>query len=59
MWKFIVIVFVVLVVFVGEDEYLVDCFYLFFFVLLLEGDVVVLGDLCDWLVEWKWDGICV
>ncbi|HEV7778405.1 MAG TPA: ATP-dependent DNA ligase [Luteibacter sp.] len=41
----------------GSDEHSGDRPYPFFLASPLEQDVTTLGELPDWLAEWKWDGI--
>ena len=42
---------------VGEDEHLADRPYPFFLASPLEHAVDTLGDISEWMAEWKWDGI--
>jgi DNA ligase-1 len=41
----------------GDDEHLADRPYPFFLASPLEHDVDTLGDISEWMAEWKWDGI--
>lgn len=41
----------------GEDEHLADRPYPFFLASPLEHAVETLGDMAEWMAEWKWDGI--
>lgn len=42
---------------VGVDEHLADRPYPFFLAAPLEHAVETLGDISEWMAEWKWDGI--
>jgi len=41
----------------GDDEHLADRPYPFFLASPIEHEVETLGDMSEWMAEWKWDGI--
>jgi DNA ligase-1 len=41
----------------GDDEHLADRPYPFFLASPLEHEVDTLGEVSEWMAEWKWDGI--